>query len=147
MHARGRIVRPSTSGRPTDWTIGELARAAEVTIDTLRYYERRGLLPAPPRGYNNYRRYPRAALELLVFIRRAKGLGLTIRDIEVLIRVRRGVHGATCAEAHDVVRRRTEELKHRLDGLERAARELEDARRRCHGAADPSRCALLSVLA
>ena len=70
-------------------TIGELARKAGVGVETVRYYQRRGLFPEPPRQPRSTREYSPEALELLRFIRRARGLGFTIKEIEHLLVLRR----------------------------------------------------------
>jgi DNA-binding transcriptional MerR regulator len=70
-------------------TIGELARRAGVGVETVRYYQRRGLFPEPPRSPRSTREYPPEALELLRFIRRARGLGFTIKEIERLLALRK----------------------------------------------------------
>ena len=70
-------------------TIGELARRAGVGVETVRYYQRRGLFPEPPRSPRSTREYAPEALELLRFIRRARGLGFTIKEIEKLLALRR----------------------------------------------------------
>ena len=67
-----------------DFTIGELARAAGVNVETVRFYERRGLLRQPERG-DGYRRYPESDLERLRAIRRAKDLGFTLAEIAGLL--------------------------------------------------------------
>src|SRR5437868_6503491 len=70
-------------------TIGELARRAGVGVETVRYYQRRGLFPEPPRVNRGTREYSPEALALLRFIRRARGLGFTIKEVERLILLRR----------------------------------------------------------
>jgi DNA-binding transcriptional MerR regulator len=70
-------------------TIGELARGAGVGVETVRYYQRRGLFPEPARAPRSTREYPPEALELLRFIRRARGLAFTIKEIERLIVLRK----------------------------------------------------------
>lgn len=70
-------------------TIGELARRAGVGVETVRYYQRRGLFPEPPRQPRGFREYPAEMLELLRFIRRARGLGFTLREIEKLLVLRK----------------------------------------------------------
>jgi DNA-binding transcriptional MerR regulator len=70
-------------------TIGELARGAGVGVETVRYYQRRGLFPEPPRSPRSTREYQPDALDLLRFIRRARGLGFTIKEIERLLMLRR----------------------------------------------------------
>jgi len=68
-------------------TVGEVARRAGVHRETLRYYERRGLLPAPPRRPSGYRAYPAAAVERVRLIKWAQGLGFTLREIGELARI------------------------------------------------------------
>jgi Hg(II)-responsive transcriptional regulator len=67
---------------------GQLAQAAGVHLETLRYYERLGLLPSPPRRTSGYREYPAETIPLLRFIKRAQELGFTLAEIEELLRLR-----------------------------------------------------------
>ncbi|MGH7510014.1 MAG: MerR family transcriptional regulator [Gemmatimonadales bacterium] len=91
--------------------IGEVATRAGVNIQTLRYYERRGLLPEPERGGSGYRFYDPETVRLVRFIKRAQELGFTLREIGELIELRRsrrrGVEVRTLAEAkmEDIERR------------------------------------------
>ena len=62
-------------------TTGEVAKQAEVNIETLRYYERRGILPKPPRSRANYRRYPETAVQQVRFIKRTQRLGFSLNEI------------------------------------------------------------------
>ncbi len=62
-------------------TTGELAKRAGVGVETIRFYERKGLLPEPPRRYSGYREYPEAAVGRVRFIRRAKELGFTLKEV------------------------------------------------------------------
>jgi MerR family copper efflux transcriptional regulator len=66
-------------------TIGELASAARVNVETIRYYEREGILPEPPRTASGYRQYSDADRWRLAFIRRGKGLGFTLKEIGELL--------------------------------------------------------------
>ncbi len=68
--------------------IGEVAARAEVNVQTLRYYERRGLLDEPERSRSGYRRYPLETVRLIKFIKRAQELGFTLTDVEDLLRLR-----------------------------------------------------------
>lgn len=89
--------------------VGELAKAAGVAPDTVRYYERSGLLPPPERTPAGYRTYDGAALERLRFIQGAQRLGLRLRDIADLLAVRdTGV--CPCEPAEQLLRRRLAEL-------------------------------------
>lgn len=70
------------------FTIGQLAKKAKVNIQTIRYYERRGLIPEPPRWDSGYRQYPREMVTRLLFIRRAKELGFSLKEIGELLSLR-----------------------------------------------------------
>lgn len=75
-------------GEEASRSIGELADAAGVGVETLRFYEREGLLPTPPRKRSGYRQYPPDALARVLFIRRAKELGFTLKEIAELLELR-----------------------------------------------------------
>lgn len=103
--------------------IGELAKRAEVAIDTVRYYERQGLLPAPQRQASGYRRYEDGDVARLRFVRRAKALGFTLVEIRDLLALsgRReddmgGLKAAAAEKLADVEAKLTE-LKRIRDGL------------------------------
>ena len=103
--------------------IGELAQRAGVSIDTVRYYERQGLLPLPDRQASGYRQYVPADVARLRFVRRAKALGFTleeIRDLLALSGQREGDMGrlkAAAAEKLADVEQRLDELTRIRDGL------------------------------
>ena len=69
-------------------TIGRLANASGVGVETIRFYEREGLLPEPPRKRSGYRQYPADAVARVLFIRRAKELGFTLKEITELLKLR-----------------------------------------------------------
>ncbi len=107
------------------FTIGTLARAAGVSVETVRYYERRELLEQPERG-NGYRRYSDADVERLKFVRRAKELGFTLAEIKELLvsaecRSTSGILAAARAKLGEVEERivTLASLRDRLDGLVR----------------------------
>ncbi len=68
--------------------IGDLASRTDVTVETLRYYEKRGLLPEPARRESGYREYPEETVQLVRFIKRAQSLGFTLAEVEDLVRLR-----------------------------------------------------------
>jgi DNA-binding transcriptional MerR regulator len=87
----------SAGGKKMYMRAGELARAAGVSVDTLRHYERKGVLPAPRRSTNGYREYTHAALERVLLVRRALAVGFTLDELARLLRAReRGT--APCRE-------------------------------------------------
>lgn len=126
-------------------TISRLAREAGVGIDTVRYYERAGLLPEPPRRASGYRDFPVATVQRLNFIRRAKALGFSLEEIRGLLQLSadsgRGVAGVKAsAEAKlRVVDERIAELQRMRDGL----RELVRA---CPGHGELQSCPILGAL-
>src|SRR5271166_5176709 len=81
------FLRGSPRGHNMDMRIGELAARAEVNIQTVRFYEREGLLRAPIRTASGYRSYAESDLERLHFIRLCQGLGFTLREIHQLIQL------------------------------------------------------------
>ena len=91
--------------------MGEVARQAGVNIQTLRYYERRGLLPEPERGTSGYRAYDPDTVRLVRFIKRAQELGFTLREIDDLIELRQSprrgteVRAVAFAKVEDIERR------------------------------------------
>lgn len=124
--------------------IGQLARLAGVPIDTVRYYERQQLLPAPARSAAGYRRYEEGDVLRLNFIRRAKALGFTLEEIRDLLAIsaaRDDMAQVKAAAAAKLVL-----LEERLAELQRvrdALRGLVDA---CPGHGDPSTCPILGAL-
>jgi DNA-binding transcriptional MerR regulator len=99
---------------------GELARAAGVSTDTLRHYERKGVLGAPRRSANGYREYPPEALARVLLVRRALAFGFTLEELARVLRTRqRG--GAPCREVRALA-------ASKLEGVEAQLRELRELR-------------------
>lgn len=96
----------------------ELAGQAGVNPQTLRYYERRGLLREPPRGGSGYRDYPATAVGLLRFVKRAQRLGFSLDEIETLLRLDRGDPDG-CERAHALALARQADLDARIADLQR----------------------------
>jgi MerR family copper efflux transcriptional regulator len=126
-------------------SIGAVARRAGVAIDTIRYYEREGLLPEPARRASGYRSYGEDAVARLRFIRRAKTLGFTLEEIRELLVLsadrRRGVKAVKrrAEQRLAAIAARIEELTRVRDGL----RELVEA---CPGHGAPEQCPILRAL-
>ncbi len=99
-------------------TIGELSRVCGVNIETIRYYERVGLLPAPARSANGYRRYDEATAEALSFIRRGRELGFTIDELSGLLDLSRHPR-RSCAAADQMVRDHLVDVETRIRDLTR----------------------------
>jgi len=105
---------------------GELAQLAGVSRDTLRHYERKGLLPAAPRSPNGYRHYSSQALDRVRLIRGALGIGFTVDELRDILQSRdRGF--APCHQVHALAMEKARELKTRIRELEVLHRALQKA--------------------
>jgi MerR family copper efflux transcriptional regulator len=113
-------------------TIGKVAKAANVHVETLRYYERRGLVPKPPRSLSQYRRYPVNTVRRVQFVRHAQALGFSLREIRGLLSLRAAPR-ARCADVKrraDIKLRDIEEKTRALQAMHRALRRFGLAVRR-----------------
>lgn len=130
---------------PNALTIGELGEKARVNIETLRYYERRGLLPLPPRSAANFRLYPPEAIKVVKFIKRAQELGFTLKEIEEMLSLRT-VPDAQCAD----IRKLTEEKIKGIDAKIRTLQAIRDALatllKECSGQAPIEQCPILDAI-
>jgi MerR family mercuric resistance operon transcriptional regulator len=124
-------------------TIGRLAKAAGVNVETIRYYQRRKLIVEPRKPSGGQRRYPPAVLEQLAFIRRAQALGFSLEEIGTLLKA---AAGGNCAEACGLAEAKLVVLDARIAELTRmrgSLRELVDASRTAQGRRP---CPLLAAL-
>lgn len=123
----------------------ELADQAGVNPETLRYYERRGLLGVPPRTAGGYRNYPADAVAVLRFIKRAQHLGFTLDDVEELVHLDRGGPEG-CEAARTLARARRADLAARIEDLQRMRDCLTELIATCHLPPGDRSCALLTAL-
>jgi DNA-binding transcriptional MerR regulator len=126
--------------------IGELAQRADVGIDTVRYYERQGLLPAPHRLASGYRSYDRGDIARLRFVRRAKALGFTLSEIRELLALsgrREDDMGGLKAAAIE----KLADVEHKLEELQRIRDGLQALVASCPGHGALERCPILAALA
>lgn len=107
--------------------IGAVARAAGLTPDAVRYYERLGLLPTPPRTGGRFRIYPFETIARLRFIRQAKGLGLELREIRDLLAPANGRRREQCQQVRAVLARHLSDVDTRLQELKSFRRTLQGA--------------------
>ena len=126
-------------------TTSEVAKQGGVNLETVRYYERRGLLPKPPRNATGYRAFEPDAVRRLRFIRHAQALGFSLHEIKDLLalRVKAGVSSAD-------VRRRAEaklvDIDEKLKTLRAMKKVLTRFTESCSGAGPISRCPILAAL-
>jgi MerR family mercuric resistance operon transcriptional regulator len=133
-----------TNTRLDPLSIGQISRLTGVNIETIRYYERIKMLPAPPRTKSGRRTYRSRERRILAFIRRGRELGFTLEAIRTLLAL--GAPGqATCAEVRKVASEHLADVRARLDDLKRLEAILADAVARCTGDSVPD-CPVLDVL-
>ena len=125
-------------------TIGSLAKAVGVNLETIRYYERIGLMPAPARTSSGHRSYATEHAQRLAFIRRGRELGFTIDDIRALLAL--AVPGVvSCAEVRELASAHLATVRTKLADLARLEAILAGTVDRCSGAPDPA-CPVLEML-
>ncbi|MCO6440859.1 MAG: helix-turn-helix domain-containing protein [Nitrococcus mobilis] len=124
--------------------IGELAFRTGVNIETIRYYEREGILPAPARAANNYRTYSDRHLRRLHFVRRVRGLGFTLEEVRVLLSMIDG-GDYTCAEVKTLGEQHLADIRKKIADLRRMEHALSELVARCSGERTPD-CSMLETL-
>jgi Hg(II)-responsive transcriptional regulator len=123
-----------------------VAEAAEVNIQTIRYYERRGLFPTPRRTPSGYRQYAVEAVNRIRFIKHAQELGFSLQEIQELLglRVR---HGAACDAVAQRTRTKLKVVEQKIRDLQRMRRTLEQLAEACTARRPTDECPILEALA
>ena len=124
---------------------GELAKQAGVNVETLRFYEREGLLAEPPRRASGYREYPPATVQRIRFIQRAKELGFTLREIKGLLELRVDPE-TTCAEVREHAVEKIANVKQKISDLKTIERALNKLMNSCRGSGPIDDCPILKHL-
>ena len=126
-------------------TIGKLASRGGVNIQTIRYYERSGLLPKPLRAASGYRIYADDAVRRLNFIKQAQVLGFSLREIQELLSLR--MHpGTTCADIRQRARQKIAAVEKKLEDLQQIKGALTKLAAACRGNGPTSDCPILEAL-
>ena len=112
--------------------IGELAKLTDCQVETIRYYEREGLLPEPARSEGNYRLYTQAHVDRLTFIRNCRSLDMTLEEIRSLLNLRDSPQDQ-CESVNALIDEHIHHVKARIDGLLALQEQLIDLRQRCGG--------------
>lgn len=126
-----------------DFSIGEIAQRTGVHIETVRYYEKVGLLPPPPRTEGGHRLYADDHLKRLIFIRRSRELGFTLDEIRNLLSLVKG--GYACGEVQKAAVDHLRIIRRKIADLRRMERTLAETAARCEGGAAPA-CPIIDVL-
>lgn len=125
--------------------IGELASASSTAIETIRYYEREGLLPAPGRTQGNFRVYETDHLERLQFIRHCRSLDMSLDEVRVLLRFKDAPE-EDCGDVNTLLDQHIGHVSTRIRELRVLERHLKELRERCGDAKPAERCGILSGL-
>lgn len=126
-------------------TIGEVARRADVGVETIRYYERIGLLDEPPRAESGYRQYPFSAVSALQFIRQAKTFGFTLHEIGELMDLRFEPDASAC-RVRGLAEEKLADMEAKLGGLRRIRRALVELIDSCDGKGTVDECPIRDAL-
>jgi len=126
-------------------TIGVLSEQTEVNIETIRYYERIGILPNPPRSAGGHRLYGNEQKQRLVFIRRSRHLGFSLDQVRELLGLSNGRRMA-CAKVKSITEGHIADIRRRVRDLQRLERVLTGMAAQCRGEETPD-CPILDTLA
>jgi MerR family copper efflux transcriptional regulator len=127
------------------FTIGKVAKRAGIDMETIRIYEREGLIEAPPRTESGYRKYPGESVARLHFIKRVEELGFSLDEIKELLFLRQDEH-ATKADIKKRTLEKIEDVKRQRKELTRVLRALEHLASTCDGHGPVSDCPILGAL-
>jgi MerR family mercuric resistance operon transcriptional regulator len=125
-------------------TTGQLAKEAGVNIETIRYYERYGLIPEPPRRESGYRDYTPGYIERIRFIKRAQALGFTLKEISELLSVADGK--PACKDIRKFAEDKVKDIETRIHDLQQIKMVLNDLIKRCLGKRKISECPIIESL-
>lgn len=131
--------------RAAELTIGKVARSAGLSIDTVRYYEREGLLEKPSRTASRYRHYTPDAVARLRFVRQAKELGFSLHEIKELLSLRLAP-GTSCADVRAHAEHKIADVDRRIASLKRVRGALTKLTSACSGKGPVSHCPILEAL-
>lgn len=123
-------------------TIGQVAKMGEVNIETIRYYERQGLLPPPPRRESGYRQYPEATVNRVRFIKRTQELGFSLKEVAELLSLRVGPN-TTCGDIKNMADGKIAEIDGKIRTLERMRDALTRLVETCEVSREAEECPIL----
>ncbi len=136
-----RVIAPPP-GKGNSYTIGALARLAGVSVETVRYYSRRGLLAVPRKPAGGVRRYPAETVARMRFIRRAKQLGFTLTEIRELLTLGDG----DCRDVRSRAERKRAQIETQLRGLNALKKTLDRLIVSCRGDGQAAPCPIIAAL-
>ncbi len=122
--------------------IGQLAKKAEVNIETIRYYERRGLINQPQKPNVGYRQYSENDLQRVVFIKRAKTLGFSLDEIQNLLILSEG----HCADVQVMAQQKIDQIQTKVNDLDRLKSVLQKLVHQCDNTVGKTHCPIIETL-
>ncbi len=128
---------------PNDLPIGGFAAAAGVNVETIRFYQRKGLLPRPRRAYGSIRRYGAADVARVKFVKSAQLLGFSLQEIADLLALE---DGTRCAEARVAAEQKLEDVRAKIEDLRRIESVLAQLVQRCGSARGTITCPMIAAL-
>lgn len=126
-------------------TIGQLAENAGVGVETIRFYQRKGLVEEPEKPRDGYRRYPAEAAQRIRFIRQAQEIGFSLREIGELLALRVD-RSRSCADVRRHAEAKILEVRSKIDALQQIERALTRLARSCSGAGPTTECPILDAI-
>jgi MerR family mercuric resistance operon transcriptional regulator len=127
------------------FSIGHVARLSGVGVETVRFYEREGLLEEPARRISGYRQYAEEAVKQIRFIKRAKLLGFSLKEIRELLTLRVDAE-TSCEQVKERAAAKLTEVEQKMAELQRMRQALLQAASLCDGEGPKSRCPMLDAL-
>ena len=124
--------------------IGKIARLARVNVETIRYYQRRGLITEPDKPHMGYRRYPADSVKHIRFIKQAQALGFTLKEVAVLMRLE---EVRACAKTRSLAVRKMTLIDQKLTGLIAMRAALASLVQQCDAGSPTKGCPIIKALA
>lgn len=125
-------------------TIGKVAAAADVNVETIRFYQRRGLLTEPPKSQGGFRYYDDATVARVRFVKRAQALGFSLEEVMGLLALEQT---SACAPTHDAAVRKLQLVEERITDLKRIRSTLKNLVRQCEAGPAAVSCPIIESLA
>ena len=125
------------------FTIGVLAKRAGVNVETIRFYQRRGLLTEPDRPLKGVRRYAERDVQRVRFIKQGQKLGFSLDELTELLSLEEGQH---CREARDIALKKLSSIRERIEGLRTMEKALSDLAERCSQNTGAVSCPIILAL-
>jgi Hg(II)-responsive transcriptional regulator len=127
------------------FTTGQVAKHAHVNIETIRYYERRGLIPEPPRRESGYRKYPPDTVDRIRFIKHAQELGFSLKEIQELLSLRLD-HSTPAIEVRKKTEAKVRDIEEKIETLQKMKHALQHLISQCDGHGTVDDCPIIEAL-